>query len=133
MVKRWLPGAHFEESIGTVAAASKYYKKYGDFTEFGSLPSDTRKDYPFRDVLEKAELGDFMSIKADYPKINLRYKVCLHSCKLFDHTLLPISCGMVVCGLYLIGKDYAVRHFPPFYVKSLKNWWVDSSNKTTFS
>lgn len=70
-VKHWIPSAHFERTIETVAEASAYCKKIGDFTEFDVLARDTRKINSFRDVLEKAERGEITPIKADHPGTSL--------------------------------------------------------------
>lgn len=54
--------------------ASEYCKKDDNFTEFDALKSDKRKVNQLRDVPDKAEVGDYTSINADYRGIYLRYK-----------------------------------------------------------
>lgn len=72
-IKRWFPGDPFESGKDTLADASDYCKKDGDFSEFGQLPTDERKINPFRDVLLTAERGDTASFKEEYANLFTRY------------------------------------------------------------
>lgn len=124
-VKALLPRAHIETQRGSIAQASDYCKKDGDFVEWGERPMDkrsTKQQWQF--VLECAESGDLERIKDEYPGIYFRYYDRLRSFKRRERNILDNLENEWWFGPTGTGKSRTVwDKYPEHYGKQLNKWW----------
>lgn len=129
-----LPRAYLDKRRGTVQQAIDYCKKDGVFIERGTPPIDQetalllgrqRANETHREIISRAEKGDFEWIKQNYPAVWIARMPSLRSMfkpptAILDGDLLhewwygPTGCGKssTVWGLY-----------PTHYQKQLNKWW----------
>lgn len=106
MVKRWLSGTHFERAEGSLAEVKVYCNKDGEFTEFGTLPVDTRKS-----VLKMVCLRLSLVI---FPESNLSIRRSISIIKQISYLVSCLTTSpLIICAEY----GFAL------FVKGLNKWW----------
>ncbi len=129
-MKKLMPRAHLEIKKGTVAQASDYCKKDGEFKEYGTLPqsaaqvSSLRLKAKWELAYDNAKKGNFEEI----PKDMLTQYYHAYKRIRQDHPSkpdpLPTTCGIWYWGPTGVGKSKLAREkYPDFYDKPLNKWW----------
>lgn len=126
-IKQILPRAHLEPRRGTVKQAADYCKKDGViFCEYGELPKSgaEKTKEMWRDVIDKAERGDLVSIKEDYPSVYFRYLEKIRSMAAPQMEIISELENEWWWGPTGTGKSKKLwRDFPVHYAKQLNKWW----------
>jgi len=126
---------HLEQTRGSPEENKKYCSKEENFVEFGKLPKTIKearqlggknKAKSDRELLEKAELGDFEWIKTNYPGRWIKDSAKLQSLfvrkvEILQGDQLPHEWWVGPTGC---GKSKTVWElYPNHYSKQLNKWW----------
>lgn len=118
--------SHVEVQRGTSLQASDYCKKDGDFTEFGTCPSQGKRT----DLEAVAKIivdgGSVNDVAMQYPTTFIKYSRGIRELKL--EVTRPYT-RPDICGVWLVGEPgsgkshYAQTQYPDSYKKAQNKWF----------
>lgn len=133
-VKRDIPRAHIEPRKGTPQQAIEYCKKDGVFEERGTPPVSNKaaSKQVWKDLLQRAENGDFVWIKENYPRMWIQFSnkfESLHAPK------TSIINGELQHEWWVgptgTGKSSTLwRLYPDHFQKQTNKWWCSYAHES---
>lgn len=126
-LKKFMPRAHIEITVGSNQQAADYCKKEGDYWEDGTLPPPRglATKIAWDNILKNAEEGNFEWIKNTYPKLWIQHGKRFHELEQPKHTILQ---GALHHEWWVgdtgLGKSRLLWElYPEHYQKETNKWW----------
>lgn len=127
-IKELLPRAHIEKQRGSCSEAINYCKKEGQFTEYGDMPDGgggSTQRAKWGRILELSELGDYDTIKSEFPGEYVRYEQKLRSLRVRPTVIIDGDLeNEWWYGDTGLGKSKKLWElYPDHFTKEKNKWW----------